>query len=158
MVVIASLTRQTDDARLVLRILRTAVAGGGTALNYAHACQLLINRHHRVVGVALTDRAPGQVGRTCELTARVVVNATGAWADELRPADHTQQRHLRPLRGSHLVFPYACLPLTRAVSIWHPRDRRPVFAIPWEELPSWEPQMSIILSLSIKSQAFMHQK
>jgi glycerol-3-phosphate dehydrogenase len=36
------------------------------------------------------------------------------------------------LRGSHLVFPSQKLPLNRAVSIWHPRDKRPVFTFPWE--------------------------
>jgi glycerol-3-phosphate dehydrogenase len=39
---------------------------------------------------------------------------------------------LRKLRGSHLIFPQARLPLTRAVSVLHPRDHRPVFIFPWE--------------------------
>jgi len=39
---------------------------------------------------------------------------------------------LRPLRGSHLVFPLWRLPLAQSVSLYHPRDGRPVFATPWE--------------------------
>jgi glycerol-3-phosphate dehydrogenase len=39
---------------------------------------------------------------------------------------------MRPLRGSHLVLPLARLPLTRAVAFLHPKDGRPVFALPWE--------------------------
>ena len=39
---------------------------------------------------------------------------------------------MRPLRGSHLVFPFSRLPLTRAVTFLHPQDGRPVFALPWE--------------------------
>jgi glycerol-3-phosphate dehydrogenase len=39
---------------------------------------------------------------------------------------------LRKLRGSHLVFPSQRLTLTRSVSFLHPRDGRPVFAVPWE--------------------------
>ena len=62
--------------------------------------------------------------------ARCVVNATGAWADGLRTGLGTPM--LRPLRGSHLVFPLWRLPVAQSVSLFHPRDGRPVFATPWE--------------------------
>ena len=39
---------------------------------------------------------------------------------------------LRPLRGSHLLLPDWRLPLSQAVALFHPLDRRPVFALPWE--------------------------
>jgi glycerol-3-phosphate dehydrogenase len=39
---------------------------------------------------------------------------------------------LRPLRGSHLVFPAWRLPVAQAVSLMHPMDGRPVFTFPWE--------------------------
>jgi len=71
---------QTDDARLVLRVLQEAVAAGGTALNYVSADDLLLSRG-RVAGVALRDM---ETGRTAEVQARTVINATGAWADRLR--------------------------------------------------------------------------
>jgi glycerol-3-phosphate dehydrogenase len=73
----------------------------------------------------------GGVAPLAEARARVVINATGAWADTLR-AQVGKIPRLRPLRGSHLVVPYKRLPLTRAVTFLHPRDGRPVFAIPWE--------------------------
>jgi glycerol-3-phosphate dehydrogenase len=63
--------------------------------------------------------------------AKVVINATGPWADELR-GQVEQPRRLRRIRGSHLVFTAARVPLPGAVSFLHPRDRRAVFAIPWE--------------------------
>ena len=122
---------QTDDARIVLRTIQEAVQAGGTALNYAEAVDLLRTTDGRVCGIHLQDRSPQGDNRTIELQANVVVNATGAWADDLRKRIGRQER-LRPLRGSHLIFPYERLPLTRAVSVMHPRDRRPVFAIPWE--------------------------
>jgi glycerol-3-phosphate dehydrogenase len=62
----------------------------------------------------------------------VVVNATGAWSDELRSPEALRRHHMRPLRGSHLILPYERLPLSRAVTFLHPRDARPVFALPWE--------------------------
>jgi glycerol-3-phosphate dehydrogenase len=77
------------------------------------------------------DQDPDANGRTAEIQAPVVINATGAWADELR-ARVSLRRPLRKIRGSHLVFPWKKLPLTRAVSFLHPIDGRAVFVFPWE--------------------------
>ena len=123
----------TDDARLVLRLIREAIRDGGTALNYAPVISLCRDDRKQVRGVVLEDRAGDQPNRTCEVFAPVVINATGAWSDHLRRYIGGG-RKLRKLRGSHLVFPAEKLPLTRAVSIWHPRDTRPVFAFPWESV------------------------
>ncbi len=120
----------TDDARLVLRLIRESVAAGGLALNYARVESLLKTRNGQVCGVGLRDTS-GEAERQTEIQARVVINATGAWADELR-GKIEQKPRLRPLRGSHLILPLQRLPLTRAVSFLHPRDGRPVMAIPWE--------------------------
>ncbi len=122
---------QTDDARLVLRVLREAVRGGGAAFNYARVEGLLRTRTGQACGVILRDQAEGPGGRTAEVRAPVVINATGAWADELRRQVGGQPR-LRKLRGSHLIFPREKLPLQWAVSFLHPQDRRPVFVLPWE--------------------------
>lgn len=121
---------QTDDARLVLRLIREAVAAGGTALNYARVTGLLKTNAGAVCGAVVRDTS-GDADRETEVRARVVVNASGAWADELRGQIGRAPR-LRPLRGSHLVFQAGRLPLTRAVTFLHPRDGRPVFVLPWE--------------------------
>ena len=122
---------QTDDARLVLRVLQTAARAGGVALNYARAEGLLRDRAGQVRGVVLRDQAPEGQRRTAEVQATVVINAAGPWADELR-THIGRPRRLRALRGSHLILPAQRLPLTRAVTFLHPEDGRPVFAIPWE--------------------------
>ncbi len=121
---------QTDDARLVLRLLRESVMAGGLALNYARVERLLKTRNGQVCGVVLKDTS-GEMEKEMELRGRIVVNATGAWADALRVA-LGQTPRMRPLRGSHLVLPLSRLPLTRAVTFLHPKDGRPVFALPWE--------------------------
>lgn len=121
---------QTDDSRLVLRVLRESVRLGGTAINYARAEKLLRTSDGRVQGVVVRDTAPG-ASRTAEVRAKAVINATGAWADDLR-AELGQQKRLRKIRGSHLTFRADRLPLPEAVSLLHPRDQRAVFAIPWE--------------------------
>lgn len=118
---------KTDDARLVLRVLQEAIDAGGTALNYMAVTQLL-RTPGKVHGAQLRDATDGA---THEISARVVINATGAWGDALRPATHAKPK-LRPLRGSHLIFPAWRLPVAQAVSLLHPQDGRPVFAFPWE--------------------------
>lgn len=119
----------TDDARLTLRVIRESVAGGGFALNYAKAIDLLRDSRGMVHGVVLEDQAkPGCIK---EVQASIVINATGAWADHLRGKIGCRAR-IRPLQGSHLILPFERLPLTKSVSIFHPRDGRPVFTLPWE--------------------------
>jgi glycerol-3-phosphate dehydrogenase len=122
---------QTDDARLVLRLLREAAGEGAVALNYARVEGLLRRQDGTVAGVAVRDMAPEGGGRTAEVKAPVVVSATGAWADDLRAHIGGEVR-LRRLRGSHLLFPASRLPLTRAVCLLHPFDGRPVYVFPWE--------------------------
>jgi glycerol-3-phosphate dehydrogenase len=118
---------QTDDARLTLRVIREGVADGGVAINYVSASELL-RENGEVVGVRLRDEVSG---RAADAHARIVINATGAWADRLR-GQIGAEAMIRPLRGSHLIFSSWRLPLAQAVSFLHPVDRRPVFAFPWE--------------------------
>ncbi|MGC9356257.1 MAG: glycerol-3-phosphate dehydrogenase/oxidase [Anaerolineae bacterium] len=118
---------QTDDARLVLRVIFEAIAEGGVALNYVRA-EHLLRENDQVNGVLLRDVLSN---RTVEVQGRVVINATGAWADHLRSEVGARPR-IRPLRGSHLIFPAWRLPLAQAISFLHPVDRRPVFLFPWE--------------------------
>jgi len=118
---------QTDDARLTLRVIQEAIEAGGYALNYVQA-QDLIRENEAVVGVKIADVITGQVA---DVRAKVVINATGAWADMLRMKMGAEPK-MRPLRGSHLVFPLWRLPVAQAIGFAHPLDGRPVFALPWE--------------------------
>jgi glycerol-3-phosphate dehydrogenase len=118
---------RTDDARLVLRLLGDAVTAGAQLRNYTRAEALLRDASGRVHGVALRDVIDD---RTREIQATVVIEACGAWSGRLSaPGDAAPP--LRPLRGSHLLFPLERLDLRYAVSFLHPRDRRPVFVYPW---------------------------
>ncbi len=120
---------QTDDARLTLRVIREAVADGATAINYVRA-NSLIYENEDIRGVELEDIIQGKREKAY---GRVVINATGAWADGLRKQDKGNGQ-IRPLRGSHLIFPDWRLPVAQAVSFLHPFDHRPVFIFPWEKV------------------------
>jgi glycerol-3-phosphate dehydrogenase len=123
----------TDDARLVYRVAMDAAAAGAVLVTYAEVEELLLGPTGDVLGVRMVDRAPGAGGRSLEVRAAAVVNATGAWADRLRARVGGAAR-LRPLRGSHLLFPAWRFPVAQAVSYPHPFDGRPVFAYPWESV------------------------
>jgi glycerol-3-phosphate dehydrogenase len=122
---------QTDDARLVLRVLQDGLTMGeerqAAALNYAAVIGLL-KEQGQVVGVAVRDEL---TGNTTEVRARLVINATGAWADQLRLEVGGPGR-LRPLQGSHLYFSLDRFPVYQAIAFSHPDDGRPVFVYPWE--------------------------
>ena len=117
----------TDDARLVLRVLQDAIFAGGQAVNYVKA-ESLVKQQGQVSGVLLKDMESGE---QLEINSKVVINATGAWADRLRNEVNPEKR-IRPLRGSHLVFPMDKLPVEDALTLFHPQDKRPVFIFPWE--------------------------
>lgn len=121
----------TDDARLVQRIIAEARADGATCLNYVCARKILRDAAGQVTGVELVDTADDGAGSAFRVTANLVINATGAWAQRLRPGAG-QGSPIRPLRGSHLVVPFDKLPVACSVSLFHPDDRRPVFAFPWQ--------------------------
>jgi glycerol-3-phosphate dehydrogenase len=117
----------TDDARLVFRVIREAEKDGALALNYVEAEQFMMEGG-RVCGVTMRDVVSGA---TAEVRSKVVVNATGAWADRLRK--HVGGRAaIRPLRGSHLIFPFWRIPVAQAIALTHPVDGRYVFVLPWE--------------------------
>jgi len=119
---------RSDDTRLVLRLINDAVAHGGWALNYTRAARLNRDSRGRLVGVQAAD---AETGRVRDLTARAVINATGVWVEALHGSSKKGYR-LRPLRGSHLIFPAEKLPVPCGISYMHPEDNRAVFIVPWE--------------------------
>jgi glycerol-3-phosphate dehydrogenase len=142
----AYLDAKTDDARLVMRVLQEAQRHGARVVNRAAVKSLLRAGDADSPMSSLLPLSPGGAsgvkpgtvvgariegaGFTGHVRARCVINATGFWADGLRRGLGAAM--LRPLRGSHLVFPLWRLPVGHSVSLMHPRDGRPVFATPWE--------------------------
>src|SRR5690554_6954827 len=121
----------TDDARLVQRLIAEARLDGAVCINYVTASAITRGEDGRVSGIDLLPEGEREDNVIHIRTTRVI-NATGAWADRLQKLGPTQKPlTIRPLRGSHLVIPWQRLPVTCAVSLMHPTDKRPVFAFPW---------------------------
>lgn len=123
---------QTDDARLTLRLIQAAESSGAFALNYAEVIALYqpeLDGKTPVRGVYVDI---GEDQPTL-IQARQVIAATGAWADRLRlPSNPSNAPRIRPLRGSHLVFDAARLPVSGTLITEHPFDRRPGFITPFQ--------------------------
>ncbi len=119
-----------DDARLVLAVIAAGVLAGGSALSYARVEDVIRGGDGRLTGARVTDL---ESGRTLDVRASVVVNACGAWADEVRALAGRHTARVRPSRGSHLLFARDRLPIDVAVTVLSPDDGRPVFAVPHPE-------------------------
>jgi glycerol-3-phosphate dehydrogenase len=119
----------TDDARLVIEIIKTAAAHGAVVANYA-AANGFAERDGRIIGVEVTD---GLTGKRLMIEGRIVINATGVWADEvIRMSDPAAQKTLRPSKGIHVVLPAEKLNNRAAVLIPSLGEQRFLFVIPWQ--------------------------
>lgn len=120
---------QFDDARLALALARTAEDHGATVLNYVRARQLL-KEDGRLSGALVQDT---ETGAEIEVRARVVLNATGIFVDELRESDAPgTPKLLSSSRGTHIVVPAAVLGGNDAIMVPKTPDGRVIFAIPWQ--------------------------
>ncbi|HEV3213407.1 MAG TPA: glycerol-3-phosphate dehydrogenase/oxidase [Acidimicrobiales bacterium] len=126
-----------DDARIALVQARTAAVRFGAVI--ATRAEVTGISHHadgRAAGVRVTPRAPGEDQTPFEVPARVVVNATGVWSDEVTSLDEGREvRTLTPAKGVHVTVPAARLACRSAAVLPVPGDRRTVFVVPWEDAP-----------------------
>jgi glycerol-3-phosphate dehydrogenase len=120
---------QTDDVRLVLTVLGEAERFGAVMLNGAEVVEVLSD-NGRAAGVAFVE---AESGERVEVRADNVVNATGVWADEIRPevVEEEDVPRIAPSRGTHLVIDQADLPMGRAACIVPAGEGRMIFSLPW---------------------------
>jgi glycerol-3-phosphate dehydrogenase len=120
---------QFDDARLLIHMAFTAFEQGATLLNYVQVTGVTRDGQDFVDGVLARDLESGE--ELCA-SARVVINATGAFSDNLRQsAEPSAKPLIAPSQGVHLVFNSDFLPGNSAIMVPHTSDGRVLFAIPW---------------------------
>ena len=121
----------TDDARLVLALIKDAWRRGVLVANYAKVVGFE-KKDGKIVGVRTLDLI---TGTELSVRGKVTVNATGPWSDSLRRLDDpSSEPRLRPAKGAHIVVPRERLGNREAVVIESPRDGRNMFVIPWGDL------------------------
>ena len=119
---------QFDDARLALSIAQTAADHQGVVLNYFSVTDFL-KTHKKIAGVRVKDILTGSVH---EIKSKVVINATGIFADEVMKMDNPHHgRTIAHSQGIHLVVDKEFLPGETAIMIPKTDDGRVLFAVPW---------------------------
>ncbi len=121
---------QTDDARLVLTVLAEAERFGAVCANRLEVREL-VEHNGRASGVRVQ---PAGGGEEFVVRAANVVNATGVWADRLRPEelhDEAEVPRIRPSRGTHITLRHEDLPLNGSGAIVPAGGGRSIFALPW---------------------------
>ncbi len=127
---------QFDDARLALALARTAASKGALLINYCAATGL-IHEGGKVAGLHVKDV---ETGKTYDIRAKSVINATGVWVDQFRMEDgqaigRDVKAMVAPSQGVHIVVDRSFLPashnMNHAMLIPKTADGRVLFAVPW---------------------------
>lgn len=119
---------QFDDSRLAINLATTAVEQGATVLNYC-GVRGFIQENEKITGVEFNDSIHN---KSYQATARVVINATGVFADEvLQMAGGHKEETIAPSQGIHLVVDKKFFKGEAGLMIPKTDDGRVLFAIPW---------------------------
>ena len=120
---------QFDDTRLLINMAQTAAEHGAVLLNYMKVNRL-VHANSKVNGVIAKDLESEE---ELELKAKVIINATGVFADEIRLMDNASARRMiSPSQGVHIVLDHSFLPGNTAIMVPKTDDGRVLFAIPWQ--------------------------
>lgn len=122
---------RTDDARLCMSNILTAIQLGAQCYNYKEAISFLYDDHKKIIGVEAQNNLDQSIHK---IEAKVVVNAAGPWVDELRKKDHSLKgKKLQLTKGVHLVVPYHKLPIKHSL-YFDTDDKRMIFCIPRQNI------------------------
>ncbi|MFV9973119.1 MAG: glycerol-3-phosphate dehydrogenase/oxidase [Francisella endosymbiont of Hyalomma asiaticum] len=142
---------QFDDTRLLISLMKTFEANGGTALNYHQVEKIYSSTNSKLDTVKVIDVLNGEYK---EFTAKHIINATGTFSDKTISLANQQDAHnyVSVAQGTHIVFARDKFPTEHAILIPETEDGRVLFILPWhnhlivgttdikKETPSLEPK------------------
>ena len=122
---------QMNDTRMGLTIALTAAQEGATIANRVQVVKLLKDAATgEVTGARVRDVIKGE---EWDIKAKVVVNATGVFADKVRKMDDPEAVELiEPAAGVHVMFPAHFSPAKMGLIVPKTTDGRVLFFLPWE--------------------------
>lgn len=124
-----------DDARVTLAVARTAAAHGAVLANRCEVVELTKRPDGTIDGAVVRTEAD-TIRNHVSVRAKVVVSATGVWADTVRQLDEGRDPDsLRPAKGVHITVPWQLVRNDIAVILSVPGDKRSIFLVPWGPLP-----------------------
>lgn len=121
---------RTDDARLTIEIIKTAVKKGADCLNY---CELLDFDYDDLGNLSFAKCIDKETGEEILIEAELIVNAAGPWVDKLRlkqQPENTLKKTLHLTKGVHLVVERKRFPITQSIYFDEAIKKRMIFAIP----------------------------
>lgn len=122
---------RTDDSRHTLEVLKEACALGGMAHSYVRVTGYLFDGD-RICGVNVVDARAGVNAPVVRLKARTVINATGIWSQKTTELTGSESSTVVvPAKGVHLTLSKSRLPISSAMILPSPHDKRFCFAVPW---------------------------
>jgi glycerol-3-phosphate dehydrogenase len=120
---------QFDDARMAINLAQTAASHGATVINYCKVNALSKDGKGKINGLRFTDE---ETASQFEINAKVVINATGVFVDDMLQLDVDRHQPLvRPSQGTHIVVDRAFLGNCDALMIPETSDGRVLFGVPW---------------------------
>ncbi|MGG6832705.1 UNVERIFIED_CONTAM: type 1 glycerol-3-phosphate oxidase [Streptococcus canis] len=124
---------RNNDARLVIENIKRANRDGALIASHVKAEDFLLDDKDQIIGVKARDLLTDQ---EIMIKAKLVINTTGPWSDEIRQFSHKGQplHQMRPTKGVHLVVDRQKLPVSQPVYVdTGLNDGRMVFVLPREE-------------------------
>lgn len=119
---------QFDDSRLAVNLAQTILDLGGTAINYMEVVRLL-KKNDSVSGIIAIDK---ETGKEYIINARVVINATGVFTDNILQMDDPEAKKIIAVsQGVHIILDKEFLPGSSAIMVPQTDDGRVLFAVPW---------------------------
>ena len=122
---------QFDDARMAINLAQTAARHEATILNYCRVSALKKDHNGKVSGLCVIDE---ETAIPYTVSARVVINATGVFVDDILTMDTSSHRALvKPSQGTHIVVDRRFLGNKDALMIPKTSDGRVLFGVPWHD-------------------------
>lgn len=121
---------RNNDARLVIENIKRANRDGALIASHVKAEDFLLDDDGKIIGVKARDLLSDQ---EIIIKAKLVINTTGPWSDEIRQFSHKGQpiHQMRPTKGVHLVVDRQKLPVSQPVYVdTGLNDGRMVFVLP----------------------------
>jgi glycerol-3-phosphate dehydrogenase len=80
---------RSDDARLTIEVMKSAVERGALCINYVEFSSFLLDENNKINGAVVKDIFTED---EIKISAKKIINACGPWVDDLRKTDNSLKK------------------------------------------------------------------